>query len=47
MLAFFGCGYLAFRRRAIVGSIRLWTILLIISAIVAPLSGKIGRLLGN
>ena len=45
-LAFFGFGYLAFRGRARVGSIWIWTILLLISAIVAPLIGEIGTPMG-
>ena len=46
VLAFFVFGFLVFRGRARVGSIWFWTILLIISAIVAPLIGEIGTPIG-
>lgn len=42
LAVFFVFGFLVFRGRARVGSIWLWTILLLISAIVAPLIGEIG-----
>ncbi len=46
VLVFFVFGFLVFRGRAHVGSIWFWTILLIISAIVAPLIGEIGTPIG-
>ncbi len=46
LIVFFVFGFLFFRGRARVGSIRFWTILLIISAIVAPLIGEIGTPIG-
>ncbi len=46
VLVFFVFGYLVFRDRSRVGSIWFWTILLIISAIVAPLIGEIGTPIG-
>ncbi len=46
VVAFFVFGFLVFRGRARVGSIWFWTILLIISAIVAPLIGEIGTPIG-
>ncbi len=46
VLVFFVFGFLVFRGRARVGSIWFWTILLIISAIVAPLIGEIGTPIG-
>ncbi len=42
----FGIAFLAFRRKASVGSLTLWTVLLIVSAIVAPLIGEIGTPIG-
>ncbi len=42
----FGVAFLAFRRKASVGSLSLWTVLLIVSAIVAPLIGEIGTPIG-
>ena len=47
VLVFFVFGFLIFRGRARVGSIWFWTILLIISAIVAPLIGEIGTPIGT
>ena len=46
VLVFFVFGFLVFRGRARVGSIWFWTILLLISAIVAPLIGEIGTPIG-
>src|SRR5260370_20004000 len=46
LVVFFVFGFLVFRGRARVGSIWFWTILLIISAIVAPLIGEIGTPIG-
>jgi len=46
LVVFFVFGFLIFRGRARVGSIWFWTILLIISAIVAPLIGEIGTPIG-
>ncbi len=46
LVVFFFFGFLFFRGRARVGSIWFWTILLIISAIVAPLIGEIGTPIG-
>lgn len=46
VVVFFVFGYLVFRGRSQVGSVWLWTILLIISAIVAPLLGEIGTPIG-
>ncbi len=46
VLVFFVFGYLVFRGCARVGSIWFWTILLIVSAIVAPLIGEIGTPIG-
>ncbi len=46
MLVFFVFGFLVFRGRARMGSIWFWTILLIISAIAAPLIGEIGTPIG-
>ncbi len=46
LVVFFVFGFLFFRGRARVGSIWFWTILLIISAIVAPLIGEIGTPIG-
>ena len=46
VLVFFVFGFLVFWGRARVGSIWFWTILLIISAIVAPLIGEIGTPIG-
>ena len=46
LLVFLVFGFLVFRGRARVGSIWYWTILLIISAIVAPLIGEIGTPIG-
>ena len=43
---FFVLGFLVFRGRSRVGSIRLWTILLIVSAIAAPLIAEIGTPIG-
>lgn len=45
-MVFFVFGYLVFRGRVHVGSIWFWTILLIVSAIVAPLLGEIGTPIG-
>src|SRR6266702_5727559 len=46
LVVFFVFEFLFFRGRARVGSIWFWTILLIISAIVAPLIGEIGTPIG-
>ena len=46
LVVFFVFGFLFFRGRARIGSIWFWTILLIISAIVAPLIGEIGTPIG-
>ncbi len=46
VLVFFVFGFLVFRGRARVGSIWFWTIVLIISAIAAPLIGEIGTPIG-
>jgi hypothetical protein len=46
LMVFFVFGFLVFRGHARVGSIWFWTILLIISAIVAPLIGEIGTPIG-
>ncbi|SRR6266702_5549220 len=46
LVVFFVFGYLVFRGRARVGSIWFWTILLLISAIAAPLIGEIGTPIG-
>lgn len=46
VLVFFVFGFVVFRGRARVGSIWFWTILLIVSAIVAPLIGEIGTPIG-
>jgi membrane protease YdiL (CAAX protease family) len=46
LVVFFVFGFLGFRGRARVGSIWFWTILLIISAIVAPLIWEIGTSIG-
>jgi LPXTG-motif cell wall-anchored protein len=42
----FPLGYLFFRRRTHLGSIQVWTIVLILSAIIAPLIGEIGTPIG-
>ncbi len=42
----FGIAFLAFRRKASVGSLTLWTVLLTVSAILAPLIGEIGTPIG-
>jgi hypothetical protein len=46
LIVFFVFGFLVFRGLARVGSIWFWKILLIISAIVAPLIGEIGTPIG-
>ncbi len=46
LVVFFVFGFLVFRGRARVGSIWFWTILLLISAIAAPLIGEIGTPIG-
>jgi aryl-alcohol dehydrogenase-like predicted oxidoreductase len=46
LVAFFVLGFGVFRGRAHVGTIPVWAILLIVSAIVAPLIGEIGTPLG-
>ncbi len=46
VVVFLVFGLLVFRGRARVGSIWVWTILLLISAIVAPLIGEIGTPIG-
>ena len=43
---FFGLGYLLFKGRSHVGTIKLWTIALIVSVIVAPFIGEIGQAVG-
>ena len=43
---FFGLGYLLFKGRSHVGTIKLWTIALIVSVIVAPFIGEIGQVIG-
>jgi hypothetical protein len=43
---FFGLGYLLFKGRSHVGTIRLWTIALVVSVIVAPFIGEIGQSIG-
>jgi hypothetical protein len=42
LVVFFLFGYLFFRGRQALGLITFWTVLLIVSAIVAPLIGEIG-----
>ena len=42
----FPLGYLFFRGRTRLGSITFWTVLLIVSAIIAPLIGEIGTPIG-
>jgi len=39
-------GYALFRKRPKVGSITIWTVILIVSAIIAPLIGEIGTPFG-
>jgi hypothetical protein len=46
LVVFYLFGYLVFRGRQALGSITFWTILLIVSAIVAPLIGEIGTPIG-
>ena len=46
LLSFFGLGYLAFKGRSHVGTIKFWTIALIVSVIVAPMVGEIGQSIG-
>ena len=46
VVVFFVFGYRVFRGRPQVGTIWLWTIVLILSAIVAPLIGEIGTQIG-
>jgi hypothetical protein len=46
LVIFYLFGYLVFRRRTRLGSITFWTVLLLISAIVAPLIGEIGTPIG-
>lgn len=46
LLVFFLAYFLIFRGRTRVGSIGFWTILLLVSAIVAPLIGEIGTPIG-
>ncbi len=46
VVVFFVFGLLVFRGRPHVGSICFWTILLIVSALVAPLIGEIGTPIG-
>jgi len=46
IVVFFIFGYGVFRRRPQVGTIWLWMIVLIVSAIVAPLIGEIGTPIG-
>jgi hypothetical protein len=46
LVVFFVFGYLFFRGRQALGSITFWTILLIASAIIAPLIGEIGTPIG-
>ena len=46
LVVFFVVGYVVFRGRSRVGSIKLWTILLIVSAIVAPWIAEIGTPIG-
>ena len=43
---FFGLGYWLFKGRSHVGTIKLWTIALIVSVIVAPFIGEIGQAVG-
>jgi hypothetical protein len=45
-LAGFVLVYAAFRKRERVGSVKIWTVLLVISAIIAPLVGEIGTPFG-
>lgn len=46
MIVFLALGYGVFRGRTRVGSIFMWTVLLIMSAIVLPLVGEIGTAIG-
>jgi len=45
-LAGFVLVYALFRKKERVGSITLWTVLLVVSAVIAPLVGEIGTPLG-
>ena len=45
-LVVFAASYLVFRRRASIGSLRMWTVILAISLIIAPLVGEIGTPIG-
>ena len=47
LAAFFVLGFGVFRGRAQVGTIPVWTILLIVSAIAAPIIGEIGTPIGT
>lgn len=46
LIVFFVFGFFVFRGRPRVGSIWLWTIILMLSAIIAPLIGEIGTPVG-
>lgn len=46
LVSFFVLGYGVFRGRTHLGSITVWTVLLIISAVAAPLIGEIGTPIG-
>lgn len=45
-LAVFTLAYLVFRKKSSVGSLRMWTIILAVSLILAPLIGEIGTPIG-
>jgi hypothetical protein len=46
LVFFFVLGYFLFKGRSHVGTIKLWTIALIVSVIVAPMIGEIGQVIG-
>lgn len=45
-LVFFAASYVIFRNKSRVGSLRMWTVILAVSLIVAPLIGEIGTPMG-
>jgi hypothetical protein len=46
LVLFFALGYFLFKGRTHIGTIKIWTIALIVSVIVAPMIGEIGQAIG-